>query len=133
MLRILYVLLTSYALLACPYRCVGSSSVKCASAEPTRTCSCCDAEPNLSADVNPQDTRVPAEPCKCNCLCQGAVLSKDDVVLLTGDLSRAGLFAAALPVDLAVASGTTPDCDGRSDCTAPAGRNLRFALQSLQI
>lgn len=132
MCRVLHVLLVSYALLACPYRCLGSSPVKCAPSEQARSCSCCDRELEAAGTDNGQDTPAPDEPCKCNCLCQGAVLSKDDLPL-TADWPA--LFSAVLPGDLVAASEGTPRLtrDRKPRSAAASGRTLRFALQSLQI
>lgn len=134
MFRALHVFLVSYALLACPYRCLGSSPTKCASAEQARTCSCCDVGSDSAATEDGENAPAPSEPCKCNCLCQGAVLSKDDVLLAAGwDL--AGLFESVLPPNLvAVSEGLSAPAGDRSrESAPPSGRLLRFALQSLQI
>ena len=133
MFRVLHVLFVGYALLACPYRCLGQAAAECTGAEQTRSCSCCDHSDGSDHPENErQKSPAPAEPCKCNCLCQGAVLSKDDV-LQAADWQP--LFLAVLPASAAEAPlglAAVP-CDFRSQAALQSGRSLRFALQSLQI
>ena len=135
MFRVLYVLLTSYALLACPYRCLGSLPPEGSSAESAQSCSCCGRQPDSAVSTDRHAPPAPVEPCQCNCLCQGAVLSKDDALLLTADSSWTGLVAAILPAGPITAPGgpAVAKWERRFGGAPASGRMLRFALQSLQI
>ena len=154
MLRMLHVALTIFALLACPMRCSGGfsalSSIPEGHVQPVRRCACCQrrakqnlakqdfanrAQADQAADRSSGGLPVPRDDddCGCaNCLCRGAVLSQK-VAFHPTIASEAfiavpvtGPLAAGIPACAAAGRGGPPHPDA-----FPAGRQLRFALQSL--
>jgi hypothetical protein len=128
----LLVLLTVFALLACPFNCMGNAAVCDAEDERPTRCSCCHHSPEEGSS----DSGRPAAPdddCGCsNCLCRGAILPDDhplDVADAVLELppSDAPAMATGRAGALRVTAGSFPPYDLQS------GRLIRFALQSLQL
>ena len=145
---------TILALLGCPLRCaVGQTYGEASSANPESLesqanpasgCKCClhhsppsPCEPS-SSDAGDSDSlpRGPApDDCDCLCLCKGAVVEKQS------DLPQMDEFEAFLPLLAVDKLPSALRC--RSDSarremwpksrSAPSGRLIRFAVQSLLI
>jgi hypothetical protein len=136
---------TVFALLLCPYRCMGGLTAGTASAsapsdERPRSCRCCTHRP---ADGTPAD-EAPGGPMPgelpdgcCACLCEGATVGEDDDVLRAAmhppeydaPPPETALTALFLPAPgLTFDSGGTPPPH-----TRPAGRILLFAVRSLRL
>lgn len=137
MFRSVHVLLTVASLLACPLNCLGRAADDCASERATAACSCCHAQPERAGDPCGAPANdappTPADDCGGDCLCRGAVLTKDD---LSSDLgvtpsAPAGVMNVA-PAEEARSGQFALSGSGKTASPAALfGRALRFALQSL--
>ena len=145
MFRLFHVLLTTSALLACPFHCMDAGGVLCAEAEQVQTQSCCPhcvakngplswgtAPPARNSDRQPSP---PWENCQCgNCVCQGATVDDNDGLLNAGDDLVVPLIAAAfddaVAAEISWRSRTHQSPLGRQPSS---GRGVRVLLQSFLL
>lgn len=134
MLKSACALVTILSLLACPLSCMGDAAA--VSEDETATpCSCCCGHDPLQQgnDQSSEEPSAPCDPC-VNCVCHGAVVTKDDVNLGTDAPADALLLEAQGPAVAALAV-PKPAVWGGDDCPpgARSGRLIRYELQSLLL
>ena len=137
MVRSVSVLLTVFSLLACPLTCMREAAAGSAAADRSaEACSCCSHR--LLCDDGP-DSPLPDGPPfpddECaNCLCHGALLTKNDLNTGAEAAARAIAFHAELLVDAGVAASqsASPAIDA-SPPDVRSGRLIRYKLQSLLL
>src|SRR5688572_24404430 len=110
MLRCLFVLLTVFSVLACPLTCMGGAAAGATRAEPSaEACPCC-CHPACEGGT---DSPLPDGPCfpgdECaNCVCRGALVTKNGLNIGTEAAARALALQADLPFDVPVAAFQSP-------------------------
>ena len=137
MFRALPLLLTISALLLCPFNCMGTIAVRDVDGEAVKACRCCSSQCPASENGSSHESQSPSTPddeCSCtNCLCRGAILPDDHLLLDVADavleLPPADALAPAF-----VSAGVSRATAGSFPLYAlQSGRLIRFALQSLQV
>ena len=136
-MRTIPALLLIAALLACPFRCLGSFGVSCAQGEEVSGCRCCQhhkPKPDTSAVVDNQGPSDSEESCNCGgCLCHGAVRGNDgsiqDHLAFIAEMPDASLIVVLPKIE----SQPGEWAERPPIPTLAVGRSLRLALHSLQV
>ena len=130
-------LLLIFAILACPYNCMGAFEGESLQSVATPACSCCSSvsfEPDTAPFGLPES---PDNDCPCpTCLCSGAVLVADS---LSGDIAddesqpSFDLLAASLTVESQAATSCAPLSTRAAPAFPVSGRFVRILHESFLL
>jgi hypothetical protein len=142
MLRPILVLLLIACLVACPFKCLGGEPSERASAEQSRSYSCCASHfdtpsqgPSESGPEHGKQTPpTPEGGCHCNgCVCEGAVRMDEDHDPSHDVFVTVVWLADFLPPSPVCGGLAVRPSDGPPAVPSAAGRSLRLVIESLQI
>ena len=132
MLKSASVLFTILSLLACPLTCMGDAAAT-QQDEAAGTCSCCCPQHQESESGSEGPRRdQPSMPC-ANCVCHGAVVTKDDVQPETEAPVWMPDHEPDRPATIAVAVPQLAGWIGAFPPGPRSGRLIRYQMQSLLL